>query len=182
MVLEAVLNDATRAEVPALVLADVPLAQAFGWDHLVPLLAVGLERADPADDPVKMLLDGKLDAAILGLNRPKDERIKPLIADPHAAAQDWYAGEGLVPPNHYLMVHNALCDQRPDIVRELWRMLVDSRAAVTPEGDMDPWPIGIEANRKALACAAKYAEQQHMLTAPIKVDDLFHPLIGEIAG
>jgi hypothetical protein len=46
MVLEAVLNDAPRAEVPALVLADATLAQALGWDHVVPLLAAGLKRAD----------------------------------------------------------------------------------------------------------------------------------------
>ncbi|MDT8328490.1 MAG: DUF1403 family protein [Roseovarius sp.] len=46
MVLEAVLTEAPRAEVPALILADAALAKAFGWDHLVPLLAGGLKRAD----------------------------------------------------------------------------------------------------------------------------------------
>ena len=46
MVLEAVLKDAPRAEVAALILADAALAQALGWDHLVPLLAAGLKRAD----------------------------------------------------------------------------------------------------------------------------------------
>ncbi|MFZ3581874.1 DUF1403 family protein [Loktanella sp. DJP18] len=45
-VLEAVLADMPRAEVPALILADAALAQALGWDHLVPLLATGLKRAD----------------------------------------------------------------------------------------------------------------------------------------
>ncbi|WP_121068529.1 DUF1403 family protein [Chachezhania antarctica] len=46
MVLEAVLTETPRAEVPALILADAALGQALGWDHLVPLLAVGLKRAD----------------------------------------------------------------------------------------------------------------------------------------
>jgi len=46
MVLEVVLTDAPRADVPALILADAALAQALGWDHLVPLLAAGLKRAD----------------------------------------------------------------------------------------------------------------------------------------
>jgi len=45
-VLEAVLTEAPRADVPALVLADVVLAQALYWNHLVPLLAPGLKRAD----------------------------------------------------------------------------------------------------------------------------------------
>jgi hypothetical protein len=46
MVLEAVLTEAPRADVASLVLADVALAQTFGWDHLVPLLAAGLKRAE----------------------------------------------------------------------------------------------------------------------------------------
>jgi len=46
MVLEAVLTEAPRAEVPALILADAALAQALGWDRLLPLLATGLKRAD----------------------------------------------------------------------------------------------------------------------------------------
>jgi hypothetical protein len=46
MVLEAVLIDAPRMETKALILADAALAQALGWDHLVPLLAAGLKSAD----------------------------------------------------------------------------------------------------------------------------------------
>lgn len=45
-VLEAVLRDARRAEEAALVLADAALARALGWGYLVPLLAIGLNRAD----------------------------------------------------------------------------------------------------------------------------------------
>ncbi|MFA8388427.1 MAG: DUF1403 family protein [Pelagibaca sp.] len=46
MALEAVLREAPRADEAALVLADAALAQALGWDHVVPLLAAGLKRAD----------------------------------------------------------------------------------------------------------------------------------------
>ncbi|MBC58820.1 MAG: hypothetical protein CL814_18055 [Confluentimicrobium sp.] len=46
MVLEAVLTEAPRAEVAALILADVALTQALGWEYVVPLLAAGLKRAD----------------------------------------------------------------------------------------------------------------------------------------
>ena len=45
MVLEAALTEAPRADVAALILADAALAQALGWDHLVPLLAPCLKRA-----------------------------------------------------------------------------------------------------------------------------------------
>ena len=46
IVLEAMIAEGPHAEVLALILADAALAQALGWDHLVPLLAVGLKRAD----------------------------------------------------------------------------------------------------------------------------------------
>jgi hypothetical protein len=46
VVLDAVLTEAPRAAVPALILADVALAEALGWDHVVPLLAAGLKRTD----------------------------------------------------------------------------------------------------------------------------------------
>ncbi|WP_417281126.1 DUF1403 family protein [Celeribacter sp.] len=46
MVLESVLREAPRADEAALILADAALAQALGWDHLVPLLAPGLKRSD----------------------------------------------------------------------------------------------------------------------------------------
>jgi hypothetical protein len=46
MVLKAVLTDAPHADEAALIHADAVLSQALGWDHLVPLLAAGLKRAD----------------------------------------------------------------------------------------------------------------------------------------
>lgn len=45
-VLERVLTEAPRAEVPALILADAALARAIGWRHPVPMLAVGSRRGD----------------------------------------------------------------------------------------------------------------------------------------
>jgi hypothetical protein len=46
MVLEAVLREVPRADVVGLILADAALAQALSWDHVVPLLATALKRAD----------------------------------------------------------------------------------------------------------------------------------------
>ena len=46
MVLETVLTEAPRADVPAFILADAALSQALGREHLLPLLATGLRRAD----------------------------------------------------------------------------------------------------------------------------------------
>ena len=44
--LQAVLADRPRDPATAMTLADAALAQTFGWSHVLPLLALGLKRAD----------------------------------------------------------------------------------------------------------------------------------------
>ncbi|HTM78528.1 MAG TPA: phosphate ABC transporter substrate-binding protein [Devosia sp.] len=142
-----------------------------------------IEWAPEGKDPVNMLLDGEVDAAVLGMNMPDDPRIKTLVPEPHKAAEAWHARSGVVPPNHYVIVPNSLCDERPDVVREVYRMLVESRNAseAVRNASIDAAPVGIEANRKALELAIQYALQQHMITKPIAVDDLFHPVVRSFA-
>ncbi|MDD9727601.1 DUF1403 family protein [Roseovarius sp. SK2] len=45
-VLQAVLADRPRDPATALILADAALAQTLGWNHVLPLLALGLKRAN----------------------------------------------------------------------------------------------------------------------------------------
>ncbi|MCX7561419.1 DUF1403 family protein [Sulfitobacter sp. F26204] len=45
-VLQAVLADRPRDPASALILADAALAQTLGWSHVLPLLGLGLKRAD----------------------------------------------------------------------------------------------------------------------------------------
>ena len=45
-VLETVLKENPRAEVPGLILAEAALSQALGWTYAVPLLASGVKRGD----------------------------------------------------------------------------------------------------------------------------------------
>ena len=45
-VLQAVLADRPHDPVSALILADATLAQTLGWSHVLPLLGLGLKRAD----------------------------------------------------------------------------------------------------------------------------------------
>jgi len=45
-VITAVLAEAPRAQVAALMLADAAVARALGWDHMLPLLAAGLKPRD----------------------------------------------------------------------------------------------------------------------------------------
>lgn len=45
-VVEAVIEDRPRDQTVALLLADAAVAQALGWSHVLPLLAIGLKRGD----------------------------------------------------------------------------------------------------------------------------------------
>lgn len=45
-VLQAVLEDRPRDHAAALILAEAASAQALGWDHVLPLVALGLKRGD----------------------------------------------------------------------------------------------------------------------------------------
>jgi 4,5-dihydroxyphthalate decarboxylase len=42
----------------------------------------------------------------------------------------------------------------------------------------DPWPYGIEKNRKTLEALVTYLVDQHLIAALVKVDDLFVPTYG----
>jgi 4,5-dihydroxyphthalate decarboxylase len=121
----------------------------------------------------QMMLGGEIAAAILGNDMPSDPRIRTLIPDPHAAAKEWYKREGVIPINHMFAVHRDLPKQRPDVVRELFRMIVESRAAA-PAGTLATIPpFGVEANRKALKIAIDWSLEQKIIPRVLEVDELF---------
>ena len=86
------------------------------------------ERLPAGSSIPQMMLNGELAAALLGEDMPKDERVRTLVPDAQAAAKDWFAREDVVPINHMFVVHEDMSKQRPDVVRELYRMIVESRS------------------------------------------------------
>jgi 4,5-dihydroxyphthalate decarboxylase len=132
-----------------------------------------LERIDLKGRSLdQALVEGEFDAAVLRAGT-KYPSLKPVIPDPQAAARDWASRHpGAVHVNHLFVVHQDLCRERPDIVRELWRMLVASKAAM-PRQDVDTLPFGLEAVRPSLDLAIAYALEQGVLTKRLTVDELF---------
>jgi 4,5-dihydroxyphthalate decarboxylase len=128
----------------------------------------------------QMMLDGELTAALLGEDMPKDPRVRTLVPDAHAAAKDWFARENVVPINHMFVVHAELSRQRPDIVRELYRMIVESRNLT--EGGVPAIfpPIGLEQNRKGLQLAIDWALDQKIIPRRLSVDELFDDVTGTL--
>ena len=126
-----------------------------------------------------MMLDGELAAALLGEDMPKDERVRTLVPDAQAAAKDWFARENVVPVNHMFVVHENISKQRPDVVRELYRMIVESRARAEGVPAVFP-PMGLEANRKGLQLAIDWALDQKIIAHRLSVDELFDDVTGSL--
>ena len=136
---------------------------------------LGVERAAPGKDMTKMLLDGELDAAIFGGNIPKDPRLKSVIADPEAAAKEWYHKHAIVPVNHMVVVKTALAKSDPGAVREIYRMLqLSKKAAGLPQPEaIDTIPFGFAAVKPALELMSSYALEMKIIPRRSSVEELF---------
>jgi 4,5-dihydroxyphthalate decarboxylase len=131
-------------------------------------------RAPEGKTLLQMLLDGDLDAGIVGDNLP-DPQLKALVPDADAAAGKWAKTHGGVPINHMMVVRDTISKSRCDIVAEIYRMLRESRrSAPPPEGGLlDPWRFGVEANRRSLEIIIDYSFRQKLIPRIFSVDELF---------
>lgn len=121
----------------------------------------------------QMMLDGELAAAILGVDMPKDPRVQTLVPEPFEAAREWYAREGVIPINHMFVVHENISKNHPEAVREIYRMIIESRALAPEEALKTLPPPGLEANRKGIGMAIDWAYEQKIIPRRLSVDELF---------
>ena len=135
-------------------------------------------RAPEGKTMVQMLIDGELDAAIVGDKLP-DLRLAPLIEDADTAARKWAETHGGVPINHMMVVRSAIAASRPDVVKEIYRVLRESRRPAPPTADgspFDPWRFGVEQNRRSLEIIIDYSFRQKLIPRMFSVDELFDPV------
>jgi len=143
--------------------------------------------------PMKeLLLSGVVDAALgeVGVDAPE---IKPLIPDAQNAAFDYFRKTGIYPINHGVVVKNSVLKEMPWITGELTRAFEaakaeylkdldsgetswDKAAAVNAKVVGDPFPFGIEKNRKALEAITQFALDQNMVPRKYSVEELFVPV------
>nr|WP_321985970.1 hypothetical protein [uncultured Lichenicoccus sp.] len=131
------------------------------------------ERLPKGSDIGQMMLDGELIATLQGNDLPKDPRVATLVPDAKDAAKAWFEREGVVPINHMFVVHERIVKERPDVVRAIFRMIVESRN-LTEGGVPNIYPpIGLEANRKGIQLAIDWAFEQKIISNKLSVDELF---------
>lgn len=139
------------------------------------------ERLPKGSDIGQMMLDGELAATLQGVDLPKDPRVERLVPNPHEAAKAWYAREHVVPINHLMVVNERISRTRPDVVREIYRMIGESRA-LTEGGLPEPFPpMGLAANRKGLELAIQWSYEQKIIPRILSVDELFDETTAALA-
>jgi 4,5-dihydroxyphthalate decarboxylase len=141
----------------------------------------------------ELLLSGEVDAALgeVGVDAPE---IKPLIPNARDASYDYFRRTGIYPINHGVVVKNSLLRERPGIADELCRLFDAAKAiylkdlkgaAALSSWDQaaadnaavvgDPFPFGIDKNRKALEAITQFAVDQKMVPRKFTVEELFAP-------
>jgi len=133
-------------------------------------------RAPEGKTILQMLLDNEVDA-VLG-ETSNDPRLKSLWPDPEAEAMAWYRRRGIVPVNHFVVVTKALHDGDPDSVREVYRLLHESRRRAPPSSSgLDFTPFGRDAIRPSLELIIDYAAQQGLISRRFAVGEVFSDLV-----
>jgi len=140
-----------------------------------------------------LLLSGEIDAAIgeVAVDVPE---IQPLIPDAQNAAFGYFRKTGIYPINHGVVVKDSVLKEAPWIADELCRAFAAAKAEYLKNLDMgaaatswdkaakvnadvvgDPYPFGIEPNRKALEAMTQFAVDQGMVPRKYSVEELFAP-------
>jgi 4,5-dihydroxyphthalate decarboxylase len=164
------------------------------------LKAVAIENNTSDKSLSDLLEDGAIDAMI-GSNVPKalgrNPRIARLFPNFPEVEADYYRRTGIYPIMHLVALKREVHERYPFVATSLYnafcqakdialaRMRFDGMLATmmpwmlaqieTMDGifGADPWPYGVEPNRKTLEALVTYLAEQHLIAKPIPVDDLF---------
>lgn len=139
-------------------------------------------RAPVGKQLMQMLLDGELDAAII--TDRSDPRVKPLIPNAEEVNRKWAETHGGVPINHMLVMRESIVRSRPDVAREVFRVVLESRRQLdsSKDGKLDPLRFGIENVRKSLELAIEMSLVQKFIFRRLSVDELFDDTTRALAA
>jgi 4,5-dihydroxyphthalate decarboxylase len=138
-------------------------------------------RAPAGKSIVQMLIDGEIDAGVVGGPDLKDSRLQPVIANPNDAAQAWCKKHGALPINHMLVVKESLAKADPAAVKDVFRLVRESKRAMPPAGTaLDPLQFGLANIQRSLELIISYSTQQGLIPKQISLDDLFDDTTGNL--
>ncbi len=172
-----------------------------GHPSVPPLLKpVDIEIADARKSLSDLIDKGEIDA-ITGTNVPSAMKRNPdvvrLFPNYREVERDYYRRTGIFPIMHLVALRRDVHERHPFVATSLYDALTKSRrralALMYETGALrymlpwmtddldeidavfggDPWPDGIEANRKTLQALVTYMHEQHLIAKPIPIEDIF---------
>lgn len=167
---------------------------------------VTVQRDTSGRKPRELMEAGEIDAIFTpgggaDVKPGGDDVIVGAFADNVTAQREYYGKTGIFPIMHVTVMKNELARENPWVVESLChaygqaKKLAQSREEVRSSaapkagetsleikelmGGEDPWPYGLKANRKALDAFVKAASEQHLVSRPVKVEELFSSSLPE---
>ncbi len=174
---------------------------AHGRPTVPPLLKHVSIDSNESDKTLSELLEaGEIDA-ILGADIPAALGRNPVVArlfpDFPKVEADYYRRTGIYPIMHLVVIKREIYERHPFVATSLYQAFCRAKAiALTRMRSTgmlatmmpwmlaeietmdavfgpDPWPYGVEANRKTLQALVDCLAEQSLIAKPIAVDDLF---------
>ena len=181
-------------------------AGSHGKPTVLPLLKHMPIEVDPSGRSLSDLIEARVVDATLGTSLPEAIRTNPdigrLFPNYVEMERDYYKRTGIYPIMHLVAIKKDIYERYPFVASSLFDAFVESKKIamkhmlnlralryMTPflMRDIDeiyeifngdPWPYGVEKNRKTLEALVTVLVDQHLIAAPVKVDDLFVPTYG----
>jgi 4,5-dihydroxyphthalate decarboxylase len=179
---------------------------SHGKPTVLPLLKPIPIEIDPSGRSLSDLIEARVVDATLGTSLPEAIRTNPditrLFPNYVEMEREYYKRTGIYPIMHLVAIKKDIYERYPFVVSSLYDAFVESKKIalkhmynlralryMTPflmrdideiyeVFNGDPWPYGVEKNRKTLEALVTYLVDQHLIAAPVKVDDLFVPTYG----
>jgi ABC-type nitrate/sulfonate/bicarbonate transport system substrate-binding protein len=147
---------------------------------------------EPGRTLQELLTTGEIAAAI-GITVESPD-VKPLIPHAEEAGFEALRRRGVYPINHTVVVRNDLLDANPELALDLFDAFAEAKqiylrhlsegqadalSATDPvylrvmEMTGDPFPYGVEPNRRTLEAIVQYSVEQRILSRPVAIEDLF---------
>lgn len=170
-----------------------------------PAADVSLEFIGAGKTLSGMLASGEIDA-LLGALQPScfgsSPHVARLFRDPRQTEREYFRKTGVFPIMHTLVIRETLYQKEPWIAESLFRAfqqakelclrqarfsaalrytlpwLLDDLEEMHTLFGADPWPYGLEANRKTLETLIKYLVEQQLLDKAPGLAELFAPISG----
>ncbi|HEY7063734.1 MAG TPA: PhnD/SsuA/transferrin family substrate-binding protein [Chloroflexota bacterium] len=123
-------------------------------------------------------------------------RARRLFPDPEAEGVRYYEKTGIAPINHTVVIRREIVDKHPWVAVNVYQAFVEAKeqmlkraraladpfirlGMLPPETRKrmasDPYPYGLQANRKVLETAAEYSHEQGLTPRRVSLEEVFAP-------